>query len=372
MTTIDGRDVVTGRAVRVTLTDGRIDSVELLATREGLPLISPGLIDLQINGYGGIDLNSESLTVAELVEIDQRLKAVGTAAWVPTVITGSREKVATILGVLRDAVAAHRELGMLPFVHLEGPYLSPEDGPRGAHDLVQIRDIDLVEIVRWHRIFPIGYLTLSPHWPGTPEKIAAIRRLGIRVAIGHTHADAAQVAGASVAGASLSTHLGNGASPMLPRHPNLVWEQIQDVSLDAGIIADGHHLPAAVVETIVRAKGRDHVYLVSDSVTLAGSTPGSYMTPIGGRVVLEPSGRLHLAGDPRLLAGSAVCLADCLRFLDRETTISRSDAFYLATVTPGRIAADILGVPRLGWLEPGSRGVVVEWSDGLEVTRTWG
>lgn len=372
MTTVEGRDAVTGRPVRVSLAGGRIDSVEQLDTAEPLPLISVGLIDLQINGYGGIDINSESLTVAEVVEIDQRLRTVGTAAWVPTVITGSRQKISTILAVLREAVAVHPGLGMLPFVHLEGPSLSPEDGPRGAHDPAQIRDIDLAEITDWHRIFPIGYLTLSPHWPGAPEKVAALRRMGIRVAIGHTHADASQVAAASVAGASLSTHLGNGANTMLPRHPNLVWEQIQDISLDAGIIADGHHLPTAVVETIVRAKGRDHVYLVSDSVALAGSAPGRYTAPVGGEVVLDPSGRLHLAGDPRLLAGSVVCLADCLRFLDRNTSISRPESFYMATVTPGRIAGDILGASRLGWLEPGAAGVLVEWGERLEVTRTWG
>lgn len=363
----EGRDVLSGRPTRVTVRDGLVTGVELLSTRAALPWLSHGLVDLQVNGFGGIDVNSADLTPDDVGAITQALASHGTSVWVPTVITQSHEYIADRLRTLADAVARDpRVTAAIPCAHIEGPFISPLDGPRGAHEREHVRDISVDEVRRWHEIFPIGYITVSPHWDDAPAKISALRGLGIHVAIGHTHASAEQVAAASAAGATLSTHLGNGARAELPRHPNLIWEQIADDGLTAGLIADGHHLPVSVLETVVRAKGVERCFLVSDSVALAGSPPGRYSTPVGGDVVLSPDGRLALAKDERLLAGSAVSLADCVRFASGRTRIGQSDAFAMATRIPGALLGPLAGRRDIGTITPGVPANLILWNEDLE------
>lgn len=362
----EGRDVITGRNICVTVESGFVQRVELVDSESNLPWISHGLIDLQVNGYGGVDLNSPALTVADISSITDLLAQQGTTNWIPTIITQSHEHISAILRVIAAAVIEDPAVASaIQCAHIEGPFISPLDGPRGAHDERFVRDISVAEILAWQSIFPIGYITLSPHWKGSSEKISALRRLGVHVSIGHTHATAREVADASAAGATLSTHLGNGMKSEIDRHPNLLWEQISDRSLNAGLIADGHHLPPSVIESIVRAKGSDQCYLVSDSVALAGSPAGRYVTPIGGEVTLSNSKRLSLTHDSRLLAGSAVSLADCIRFAAEGTQLALTDLFAMATKVPGRILADLSSRPPIGDFTPGIPANLAIWNDNL-------
>jgi len=362
----EGRDVLSGRGVRVTARSGVVEELEAIDSREELPWISHGLVDLQVNGFGGIDLNSADLTIEDVSRMTRALAEHGTSTWVPTVITQSHEHIAQILRTLAQAVERDPVVAAaVPCAHIEGPFISPLDGPRGAHEKEFVRDISVDEVRRWHEIFPIGYVTLSPHWDDAPRKIAALRALGVQVAIGHTHADSEQVAAASVAGATLSTHLGNGMKAEIARHPNLLWEQIADPTLTAGLIADGHHLPVAVLETVVRAKGVDHCFLVSDSVALAGSPPGRYTTPIGGEVVLSEDGRLALAHDERLLAGAAVSLAHCVRFAATHTQLPLADVFAMATRVPGKLLGELGGRGSVGTITAGMRADLVMWDSQL-------
>ena len=362
----EGRDVLTGRSVRVTARSGVVEELELLDTSANLPWISPGLVDLQVNGFGGIDLNSADLTADDVSQMTRALADHGTTSWVPTIITQSHDHIAERLRTLAQAVQRDPAVAAaVSCAHIEGPFISPEDGPRGAHEKQFVRDISVDEVRRWQEIFPIGYVTVSPHWDGAPRKIAELRALGVHVAIGHTHADARQVAAASVAGATMSTHLGNGMKAEIARHPNLLWEQIADPTLDAGLIADGHHLPVAVLETVVRAKGVDHCFLVSDSVALAGSPPGRYTTPIGGEVVLSADGRLALAHDERLLAGAAVSLAHCVRFAASQTQLPLSDVFAMATRVPGKLLGELTGRGSVGTITAGTRADLVTWDSQL-------
>lgn len=363
----EGRDVLTGRGVRVTVRSGVVEATDLIDTSAELPWISHALVDLQINGFGGVDLNSADLTVDDVSRMTRSLASRGTGVWVPTIITQSHEHIAEILRTL--ALAVERDPAVAAAIqcaHLEGPFISPVDGPRGAHAQEFVRDISVDEVRRWQEIFPIGYVTLSPHWDGAPAKIAALRALGVAVAIGHTHATAEQVAAASTAGATLSTHLGNGVMAQVPRHPNLLWEQIADPTLSAGLIADGHHLPVAVLETVVRAKGADRCFLVSDSVALAGAAPGRYTTPIGGEVVLSEDGRLALAHDERLLAGAAVSLAHCVRFAAARTLLPLADVFAMATRVPGKLLGDLTCRGSVGTITAGNRANLVLWDALLE------
>ncbi|MBW7461558.1 N-acetylglucosamine-6-phosphate deacetylase, partial [Paenibacillus sepulcri] len=153
----------------------------------------------------------------------------------------------------------------------------------------------------------IKLITLSPEWPGTASFIEKCAKAGVQVSIGHTAAAEEQIREAAAAGARLSTHLGNGAHLMLPRHPNYLWAQLAEEELWTCIIADGFHLPDSVLKVVRSVKGKRTI-LVSDAVYLCGMAPGTYENHIGGRVVLTPEGRLHLEQNPRLLAGSAQML----------------------------------------------------------------
>ncbi|HZL07125.1 MAG TPA: N-acetylglucosamine-6-phosphate deacetylase, partial [Coriobacteriia bacterium] len=187
----EGRDVLSGRAIRVSVRSGVVDETELVETRADLPWISHALVDLQINGFAGVDINAADLTPEDVSRIARALAERGTGVWIPTVITQSHEYIAEVLRTLAAAAAQDPFVAAaIPFAHIEGPFISPLDGPRGAHDRQFVRDISVEEVQSWQEIFPIGYVTLSPHWHDAPKKIAGLRRLGVRVALGHTHASA--------------------------------------------------------------------------------------------------------------------------------------------------------------------------------------
>jgi N-acetylglucosamine-6-phosphate deacetylase len=296
MTSISGRDPHTGRTIEVEIRDGIIAAITDVPLAEPLWL-SPGLVDLQINGYQGFDLNSDNLTSDTVIDLSRSVLASGVTTFLPTIITASEEKIVACL----RAIAAARQLNpalrhMIPGVHVEGPHLSPEDGPRGAHPREHIRPPSMAEFDRWQRASGglVKLVTLSPHFEEAPNYIATLHARGVLVSIGHTHASPEQIHAAVDAGATLSTHLGNGIADPLPRHPNLLWAQLAEDRLTAMFIADGHHLPNDTLKVMLRAKGLDRAILVSDVVALGGMPPGLYETPVGGLVELTTDGRLSL------------------------------------------------------------------------------
>lgn len=339
---VAGLDPGTGRVLEVGLADGVITA---LHTVDGDPAgdidwIAPGLVDLQVNGFVGHDVNADPADPAHVIGLVHSLFGEGVTTLAPTVITGSHRQIAERLAAVAAARAADPLVaGAVCFVHLEGPHLSPEEGPRGAHDVDQIRPPSIEEFDDWQRACGglIGMVTMSPHHPGSTEYIAELAGRGILVAIGHTHADGAQIAAAAAAGATLSTHLGNGAHHQLPRHPNYLWAQLANDDLTAGFIADGHHLPADTLTAMIRAKGLHRSILVSDAVSLAGAVPGSYRTPVGGEVELSADGRLSLRSSG-LLAGAGSSLAAGVARAAVDAGIGLAAALSLATVNPGRFA----------------------------------
>ena len=322
--------------------------------------LAPGLVDLQVNGFAGHDVNATDVTPRTLADLVRALWQVGVTTVLPTVVTAAEGRITRavrVIGQARDADPAIAHA--IPYVHVEGPFLSGQDGPRGAHDPAHIRPASIAELRRWGRL--VGMVTVSPHDDAAIDFIRAAARGGVRCAIGHTHADQEQVTRAADAGARLSTHLGNGAHAVLPRHPNYLWAQLADDRLMAGFIADGHHLPAATFKAMLRAKGPRRALLVSDSTGLAGMPPGRYRTPVSGEVELSPDGRLSYAGTP-FLAGSARTLADGVATAIAMAGLSLAAALRLATANPGRLT-DGRGVLRpgasadlitFGW-QPGDR-----------------
>lgn len=346
---IEGRDLATGRALRITIEEGVIRSIEE-SPSHAQSWISPGFVDLQVNGYGGLDLNNGQVDPDVVLSLTKRLLATGTTTFLPTLITAPEERIIAALRAIARAREAHPLVASaIPFVHVEGPHISPEDGPRGAHPRDHVRTPSLAEFDRWQAVSQnlVGMVTISPHWENAAEYIATLVARGILVSLGHTDARPEQICAAVNAGASLSTHLGNGVSPFLPRHPNLLWAQLADDRLTATFIADGHHLPPDTLRAMLRAKGIERSVLVSDSVALAGMPPGTYNSPIGGRVELRADGRLCMAGSD-FLAGAACSLTDGVARIVRSSICTPHEAFRMATTNPGRF------VGGRGLLRPGA------------------
>jgi N-acetylglucosamine-6-phosphate deacetylase len=368
-----GHDPIRGIPIEVTVDGGIITSVQELpaGTVPGDRWILPGLLDIQVNGFAGIDLNGPDIDPPGVARMLQHLQAVGVTQCCPTICTQSHERMAHALRVLAEACRQHGWIQRaVAGIHVEGPYLSPEDGPRGAHPREHIRPPDWEEFTRLQQAADghIRIITLAPEWPEAPEFIHRASSAGVVVAIGHTGADPETIRRAIGAGARLSTHLGNGSHAVLPRHPNYIWEQLAADELWASIIVDGYHLAPSVVKSFVRAKGIERTILISDAVALAGLPPGDYHW-LGQRVTLSADGRIGLAGTP-YLAGSAVDLASAIPKVMAFARVTLADAVAMASANPARL----LGI-EAGALDEGARAdlVLTRWEPGqwmLEVLRT--
>lgn len=352
-----------GAAARLVVEEGRIAAVEPFeGDAAGLPWLAPGLVDLQLNGYAGIDFNSPPLAASDVVRATRLLWSQGVTTYLPTVITNSDENIASSLrGIAaacrEDALAASSIAG----IHLEGPFLSPVDGARGAHSAAYTRAPDWDAFRRWQDAAEgrIRILTLSPEWDGAAAFVAKVAATGVIVSIGHTTATPEQIRDAVAAGARMSTHLGNGAQLMLPRHPNYIWEQLAADELTACVIPDGFHLPDSVLKVFLRAKA-GRIAFVSDAVYISGLAPGPYRTHIGGDVVLTPEGRLHTAANPNILAGSAQMLIAGIGRVAARGLCTLAEAWALSSAAP----AAALGLEGgVGTLDVGAPADVVRFRE---------
>ncbi len=335
-----------GQVVRICWQADRLRRVETLrgvAHPEQYPLVAPGLVDIQINGYAGQEFSSPKLTAEKVIEIVRRMWAYGITGMCPTLTTQSDEVFQHALGQIdeacrQDLLVAASVLG----VHLEGPFISREDGPRGAHPAQHCRAPDWNSFQRWQQRSGgrVRLVTLSPEYDQAVDFIRRAVSSGVTVAIGHTAASCEQILEAVDAGARLSTHLGNGVHRTLPRHPNYLWTQLAEDRLMASLIADGYHLPQEVVRVMVRAKGVQRCVLVSDLAGLAGLPPGEYESS-GGPVEILPDGRLVIAGQRQLLAGASLPLGTGVVNTMHMVQLSLAQALAMATENPLRV----LGIP---------------------------
>ena len=371
METAYGIDPRTGQGIAIEIAAGKIVSIK---PHENVPqrYISAGLIDLQVNGFLGYDLNAEDVGATVLLALCEELASVGVTSWLPTLITASEQFLLQALEIIAKAKRGHWLVAeMVCGVHIEGPSVSYMDGPRGAHPLAHVRPPSIAEFNRWQEASGdlVRLVTLAPEQAGAIDYIRHLSSHDVHVALGHTAASPEQVHAAAEAGARLSTHLGNGAAAILPRHPNFIWAQLADDRLTATFIVDGWHLPPDTFKAMLRAKGMDHSVLVSDTVALAGMPPGIYDQPIGGHVEVSPEGRIGVAGTP-YLAGASLPLSANVAIAIEMAGLSLADALRFATENPGRFVDD------RGRLEVGARAdlFTFEWSAGarrLAVLETW-
>lgn len=335
--------------------DKVIQSVHPLRADDGLHVAS-GFIDIQVNGFAGVDFNDPNTTVEQIGNALDAMFGTGVTRCLPTIITGPPDAMVACLRTLRRAQLELPHGRAIAGFHIEGPHIGAEDGPRGAHPVQWVRPPDLAEFERWRKATDdnIRLVTVSPHWADAIEYIRAVRGAGTVVSIGHTGASSEQIAAAVDAGATLSTHLGNAAYKMLPKFPNCIWDQLAEDRLYASFIVDGLHLDAAYLKTAVRAKSIERTILVTDAAAAAGATPGPYRL---GDLDVELTGedRVVLTGTSKL-AGSALKMNRAIENLVRITGVSLEDAIRTATVNPARVIG-LTG--RTVGLQPGERADLV-------------
>ena len=368
VSTITGLDPQSRRCLSLTVREGIIERVEESPESSDL-LLSAGLVDLQVNGCAGFDVNDHEVTEEIIDGLTGAMLARGVTCFVPAIITASEQKICRALATIAGARRRYaRVAACIPFVHVEGPHISPLNGYRGAHPVEAVRPPSLKEFYRWQQAGQGlgGMVTLSPHFAESASYIAALCKQGVHVAIGHTHASPREIHLAVDAGARLSTHLGNGIAAEMARHINPIWAQLADDRLSASFIADGHHLPEDILKVMLRVKGTERSILVSDSVAVAGLAAGTYTTAVGGRVELRADGRVCLPGT-ELLAGAATSLAECVGNLVQITGTSLADSLQMATKNPGKF------VGGRGELVAGARADVLRfrWEHGVKVEDVW-
>lgn len=362
---IRARHYVTGQRIEIFCAEGRILSISQpsdMAADHEAGWVAPALFDLQINGCGGFSFNSPVLTRDHIRHVVAVCRAHGIGGLCPTLVTNSLQALTHGFQTLCQACQEDADLGRaLPSFHLEGPYLSAEDGPRGAHPRAFIRKPDWDEFRRLQDAAGgrIRLVTLAPERDGALPFIEKLSASGIVVALGHTAATGHDIQAAVAAGARLSTHLGNGSHALLPRHENYLWEQLAADDLFASIICDGQHLPPALVRCLVRGKTPARIILTCDASSLAGMPPGRYRHWDQEFEVL-PSGKITVAGTP-FLAGSGAFTDVCLGNVIRFAGVSLAEAVDMAGARPRAL----LGLPPRS-LEPGAPAdlVLFDWEPG--------
>ncbi|HZZ57157.1 MAG TPA: N-acetylglucosamine-6-phosphate deacetylase [Opitutaceae bacterium] len=317
----------------------------------GTVRLRPSLFDLQVNGFGGVDFQDPGLGAEALHRACRALHAHCTRRIFLTLITDRigalEEKFARIERLRRaDPLAAETIAGY----HLEGPYLSPRPGYRGAHPAEHMKAPSLPEFRRLQRAAGgrIRLITLAPEWPGSARFIAAVTAAGVVVSLGHTAATAVQIDAAVRAGARLCTHVGNGCPLELPRHDNIIQRLLARDELIATFIPDGIHVPPPALKNFLRAKPRGGVILTTDAVAAAGAPPGPFHLRQGGRrlrLVAARDGTIACPGRPGYLFGSSLTLDRGVANAARWTGRPAAEAWEWASRRPARL----FGI-RLPWV----------------------
>jgi len=302
----------------------------------------PGLVDLQLNGYAGFNFNGDPRpwTLDQLHELRARLFRRGVSVVFPTLVTDDAASMVARAKRYAELVDADERIAaLMPKLHIEGPFISPFDGPRGAHPK---RYVALPEAIPdlFDRLTDasggrIGVWTLAPELPGAIALIRRLRGAGVVAALGHCQPSNEIIAEAVEAGARLSTHLGNGSHQMLPRLDNYVYRQLAEDRLAASLVADGHHMPLTTLKNFVRAKTPARSILVTDAIHAAEMPPGRY--DFGGRTVeVTPDGRCSHPGEWNL-AGSVLTLDRAVinTFLHCDVTFEQ--AWAMASTQPAEL-----------------------------------
>lgn len=306
----------------------------------------PGFVDLQVNGFMGVDYSAPDLPEEAFINSCRSLLKQGTAAFLPTVITSALPVYQRNLPLIARAMAQPEFHNRLLGIHLEGPFISAAPGAVGAHNPAHVRppDLDLLrQLLDWGG-GAVRMLTLAAEQPGADDLARFAVAQGIAVSVGHSIFDGKDLERMVKAGATALTHLGNGLPNLMPRHPNPIWAGLAEDQLTAMVIADGHHLPAQTLKVFLRAKGVDRTVVVSDAAPVAGLPPGRYRF-LDNDAILEESGRFY---NPvkQCLVGSSATMLQCMNYLASLDIATEGELVRIGYENPLRlIGADPRIIP---------------------------
>ncbi len=304
-TTCDALDHRTGGAVRLTCADDRIKSIEPLSTSTaGLPVLLPPLVDIQINGYAGVDFQNDRCTRADLEQAANGLAAAACSRFLLTLITDQWDRLLARLQRDRALRASSPLLSRrIAGWHMEGPFMSPIPGFHGAHPpefMVPPTPERMRELKAVTGDDPV-LITLAPEWPEAPGAIRCARELGFRVWVGHTNATPAQLAAAVAAGAEGLTHLGNGCPTEWNRHDNITFRALDEPGLRVSIIPDRIHVSPMLFRLFHRSLDEARICYTTDAISAGGAGPGIYplagmQVEVGTDGVVRQPGKSNYAG----------------------------------------------------------------------------
>jgi N-acetylglucosamine-6-phosphate deacetylase len=370
--TIEAIHYETGKPVKIEIRDkliSKISGTSGVLENQNL-FVAPGLIDNQINGYKGIDFSELDLTTEKMIKAVEAIRSDGVTGFMPTVITNSHENLLINFRNLAETMEDAEIRDSVAGFHLEGPYISPEEGYYGCHPSAFIRRPSWDEFSHFQEAAAgnIRQVTVSPEIEGCIEFIEMCIRNNVTVAIGHTNASADQINKAADHGARLSTHLGNGCANLIHRHRNPIWPQLANDLLMPSIIADGHHLLPEEIQVFYKVKGPNNMILTSDVTHLIGMTPGKYIF-LGSEVVLTEEG---LIKNPVLncLAGASIPLRTGVVNVMKYTGCTLGEAIKMAS---GNIAR-IYNLSDRGQLSVGKRAdlILFEKDDNnIKIKQVW-
>jgi N-acetylglucosamine-6-phosphate deacetylase len=371
---ITGIHYKTGKPVRIEILDGIITGI----TETDLPkaetmnlFLAPGLIDNQINGYAGVDFSGSGLSSGEIVQATKAIWKDGVTSFLPTVITGSHDRLIANFRILHEALVKDEMVAMsVPGFHLEGPYISPDEGYRGCHPVQYIRKPSWEEFAQYQKAAggKIIQVTLAPELSEAADFIRLCREHNIVTAMGHTKSSAAEIGTAVESGVRLSTHLGNGCANYIHRHYNPIWPQLANEHLTPTIIADGFHLLPEELKVFLKVKGPDNLILTSDVIYLAGMAPGKY-TFLESEVELTPEGMLRNI-EMNCLAGASFPLKTGVGNMMKFTGCSLENAIDMAS---GNVA-HVYGLDDRGSISVGKRADLIIFEkegDDLKIRNTY-
>ncbi len=375
-TRIEGLLYLDNKPVSIEIKDGKIVSVQPIdkLSDESHPLfIAPGLIDNQVNGFAGVSFcfGGGELNKEGILKATRELWGKGVTTYLPTLTTNSKKVLLRNFTLLANTKNDEALRGSIPGFHLEGPYVSPEDGYRGAHPLKYVHKPDWQEFMELYEASGRNILTITvaPELEGAMEFIRKCTALGITVAIGHHNATKATVDEAVANGAKISTHLGNGCANMINRHNNPLWPQLANDQLIASIICDGFHLRDEEIAVFYKVKGPEKTIITSDVTGFAGLPPGNYKNEEGETIELTKEGMLRYPAQ-NVLYGSASPISRGVTHIMKVTGCSLGEAIQMASTNP----AKLYGLTDRGSIEPGKRAdlILFELGDSeLTIRKTW-
>ncbi len=361
--TFRGRLFPDGRPTEIQIADGRVakvTSVDSLDEPAGTQRwLSPGFFDIQINGFVGREFCTPDLKPEDVACMAEAMLKTGTTHFLATIITNSldalRHQAATIAEAMENNPFVKRSCAG---IHVEGPFLNPEDGPRGAHPLEHVRAPNIADFERIREASrgKVALLTLAPEQPGAEALIRHATAKNVIVSLGHHNADLPAIKLAVEAGARLCTHLCNGSHATLPRLNNYIWHQLAEDRLWASFISDGHHIPATTLKCVLRVKTPARSVLITDAMSAAGMSPGRHRL---GRteVELTPENKVVLPGTP-YLAGSAADMPRIIRHAIIDGCVSMADALRMAAINPRALFSQVIDP----WTcRPGAEADLVEF-----------